>query len=255
AAGTGAAPGRSRGGVQDQYRRSHRSARAAVERAARAARVRWRAPACCPRPAQASHARVGAAAAEGRPACTGTCPRGDASASGRRAGRRGCPAGSAQGCRAPGFRWRRGAQVRARFHAATGGGGLAGEPARIVGRRRLGILLMHAQMMRVRLAQTGMRMATAVLAMAALLSGCMTTGRNFDASQLSALTPGVSTMDEAAYALGAAPQTLYGQSDGSTLALWSYHATWVTDGLYGRKQALLRFGPDGRLLGLVDSTN
>lgn len=114
---------------------------------------------------------------------------------------------------------------------------------------------MHAQVMRVRLAQTGMRMATAVLAMAALLSGCMTTGRNFDASQLSALMPGVSTMDEAAYALGAAPQTLYGQSDGSTLALWSYHATWVTDGLYGRKQALLRFGPDGRLLGLVDSTN
>ena len=49
--------------------------------------------------------------------------------------------------------------------------------------------------------------------------------------------------------------TVIVQPDGSLLALWSYKVTVVTDGLYGRKEALLRFGPDGRLANLVDSTN
>jgi hypothetical protein len=101
----------------------------------------------------------------------------------------------------------------------------------------------------------GLRATLAVLGAACLLAGCMTAGRNFDPGQLSRLTPGESTLEEASYALGAAPAMLYGQSDGGTLALWSFKATFVTDGLYSRKQAMLQFGPDGRLMRLVDTTN
>jgi len=100
-----------------------------------------------------------------------------------------------------------------------------------------------------------LRPVLAMLGMAGLLAGCATSGRNFDPGQLSMLTPGESTLDEAAYALGAAPTMLYGQSDGGTLALWSFKATFVSDGLYSRKQAMLLFGPDGRLVRLVDTTN
>jgi len=100
-----------------------------------------------------------------------------------------------------------------------------------------------------------LRTTLAVLGVAWLLAGCMTAGRNFDPGQLSRLTPGESTLEEASYALGAAPAMLYGQSDGGTLALWSFKATFVTDGLYSRKQAMLQFGPDGRLVRLVDTTN
>ncbi|SAI71243.1 methyl-accepting chemotaxis protein (pseudogene) [Bordetella ansorpii] len=58
-----------------------------------------------------------------------------------------------------------------------------------------------------------------------------------------------------ARALTAAPDQVYAQSDGTTLALWRFHVTFVPDGLYSRKEALLQFGPDGRLMRLVDSTN
>lgn len=101
----------------------------------------------------------------------------------------------------------------------------------------------------------GWKPALAGWAAVLLLAGCTTSGRNFDPGQLASLTPGESTLDEAAYALGAAPAMLYGQSDGGTLALWSFKATFVTDGLYSRKQALLQFGPDGRLVRLVDTAN
>ncbi|MCD0506195.1 hypothetical protein [Bordetella petrii] len=101
----------------------------------------------------------------------------------------------------------------------------------------------------------GVKSILAIMGLAWLLAGCSTSGRNFDSSQLSMLTPGVSTLEESAYALGAAPAVLYGQSDGGTLALWSFKASFVNDGLYSRKQALLQFGPDGRLVRLVDTTN
>ena len=105
------------------------------------------------------------------------------------------------------------------------------------------------------MAMMSLKSILAVLGVVGLLAGCATSGRNFDSSQLSLLTPGVSTLEEAAYTLGAPPTMQYGQSDGSTLVLWSFKATFVTDGLYSRKQALLQFGPDGRLMRLVDTTN
>lgn len=88
-----------------------------------------------------------------------------------------------------------------------------------------------------------------------VLAGCAANGHNFDATRLSALTPGQTTMAQAAYELQAPPDRIYPQSDGTTLALWQFHITFLTDGFYSRKEALLQFGPDSRLMRLVDSTN
>lgn len=88
-----------------------------------------------------------------------------------------------------------------------------------------------------------------------LLAGCVATGHNFDASKLATLTPGQTTMAQAVGALSGLPDQIYVQSDGTTLAYWRFHMTFVPDGLYTHKEAVLQFGPDGRLMRLVDSTN
>lgn len=101
----------------------------------------------------------------------------------------------------------------------------------------------------------GYRHLLAAAAIALLLGGCAATGHNFDPGKLSTLTPGQTTLEEASRALTAPPDKIYRQSDGTQLALWSHKITFITDGLYSRKEALLQFGPDGRLMRLVDSTN
>lgn len=95
----------------------------------------------------------------------------------------------------------------------------------------------------------------AAAAIAALIAGCAATGHNFDSSKLSTLTPGQTTLEEASWALTAPPDKFYKQTDGTFLALWSFKITFVPDSLYSRKEALLQFGPDGRLMRLVDSTH
>lgn len=96
-------------------------------------------------------------------------------------------------------------------------------------------------------------LAAALTAVA--LAACTTTGQNFDPSKLSTLTPGQSTLEEASRALTARPDKQFRQTDGSLMALWFFKVSFVTDGLYSRKEAMLQFGPDGRLVRLVDSTN
>ena len=80
-------------------------------------------------------------------------------------------------------------------------------------------------------------------------------GTQLRPGKLSTLTPGKTTLEEASRALTAPPDKYYKQTDGTFLALWSFKITFVPDGFYSRKEALLQFGPDGRLLRLVDSTN
>ena len=92
-------------------------------------------------------------------------------------------------------------------------------------------------------------------AMLLVLAGCAVTGHDFQASNLSSLTPGQTTMAQAAYILAAAPDTIYPQSDGTTLAVWRYKASIITDAAYARQEATLQFGPDGRLIRLVDTIN
>jgi hypothetical protein len=93
----------------------------------------------------------------------------------------------------------------------------------------------------------------ASLAGAFLLTGCA--GQDFSSDQLASLQPGQSTMADAVQALQAVPQQVLPQSDGSTVALWHFKVSLVTDAIYYRKEAILQFGPDGRLARVLDTTN
>jgi len=101
----------------------------------------------------------------------------------------------------------------------------------------------------------GMPVKAAWLLCAALAAGCATEGHNFDETGLGRLEPGRTSMAEAQRMLAALPARVYPQRDGSTLALWSFKASAVNDGLYARKSALLEFGPDGRFARLLDADN
>lgn len=101
----------------------------------------------------------------------------------------------------------------------------------------------------------GYKPLLAAVVTAVALVACTTTGQNFDPSKLSTLTPGQTTLEEASRALTARPEKQFRQTDGSLMALWFFKVSFVNDGFYSRKEALLQFGADGRLVRLVDSTN
>jgi len=97
---------------------------------------------------------------------------------------------------------------------------------------------------------------SAALCAAALLAGCASSGGNFDETGLNMLTPGQTTYAETVDALGAMPSASWRQSDGTVLAQWAFKlGAYAADTAYYRKEAMLQFGPDGRLLRLVDTTN
>ena len=93
------------------------------------------------------------------------------------------------------------------------------------------------------------------VAMLLVLAGCVATGHSFNSAALADMTPGKTTMAQAVYMLNAPPDRIYPQSDGTTMALWRFHATWLVDSVYVTQEAMLLFGPDGRLIRLVDGTN
>ncbi|AZY52437.1 hypothetical protein [Bordetella avium] len=92
-------------------------------------------------------------------------------------------------------------------------------------------------------------------AAALLLAGCAASGHNFNASKLSTLTPGQSTMEDTVRALGALPDQIYAHPYGGSVAMWRFMITFVPEGFYSRKEVRLQFGPDGRLVRMLDSTN
>ncbi|MGN6579827.1 MAG: hypothetical protein ACTHJ1_07545 [Bordetella sp.] len=94
-----------------------------------------------------------------------------------------------------------------------------------------------------------------VVAMLLVLAGCVATGHGFNSAALADMTPGQTTMAQAVYMLNAPPDRIYPQSDGTTLAFWRFHVTVFVDGVYATQEAMLLFGPDGRLIRLVDGTN
>jgi hypothetical protein len=94
----------------------------------------------------------------------------------------------------------------------------------------------------------------ACLAGSALLAGCAT-GQDFSADAVASLQPGRTTMSDAIQILQGMPQQVMPQSDGSTIALWAYKMSVVTDAIYYRREATLQFAPDGRLARVLDTTN
>jgi hypothetical protein len=95
----------------------------------------------------------------------------------------------------------------------------------------------------------------ALLTGVVLLAGCTTAGQPFTGDRLGSLQPGRTTLVDATHALNGPPEQMIPQSDGSTLARWNFKVSFVTDAVYYRKEAIMQFGVDGRLIRLVDTTN
>jgi hypothetical protein len=112
-------------------------------------------------------------------------------------------------------------------------------------------------LIRAAVASTGdrLRRCLPAIVVSMAITACASTGHNFDQSKLAELEPGRTSYDEAANLLTALPVAVYRQSDGTMLARWEYKLSYVADGMYSRKDVTLQFGPDARLLRLVDSTN
>jgi hypothetical protein len=102
--------------------------------------------------------------------------------------------------------------------------------------------------------RTAALLCAGALALSMVVAGCTTTGRNFNGQRLSQLVPGQTTFTQATVLLEGQPAQTYRNRDGSMLAVWSHKVSTAGD-LFVLKEAQLQFGPDGRYVGLVDSTN
>jgi len=85
----------------------------------------------------------------------------------------------------------------------------------------------------------------AVLAACLTLGGCITSGTKFDATDIQALIPGVSTQAEAIERFGQ-PTSISSYEDGSTLLQWMWSEVVYTAG-ESRHLAVL-FDRNGRML-------
>ncbi len=87
------------------------------------------------------------------------------------------------------------------------------------------------------------------------LAACSTSGHSFRAADLAQIKPGQTTLEQASRILGAEPVNVYSRLDGSAMAVWAHKASLVTDAIYFRRELWLAFGPDGKFIRVVNSTN
>lgn len=87
------------------------------------------------------------------------------------------------------------------------------------------------------------------------LAACSTSGQSFHAMDLGQIKPGQTTLEQASRILGAEPVNVYSRLDGSALAVWAHKASLLTDAIYFRRELWLTFGPDGKFIRVVNSTN
>lgn len=89
----------------------------------------------------------------------------------------------------------------------------------------------------------------------AVLTGCSTTGTNFDASSLDLFVPGQTTLMQATALLKAEPTDVYRQMNGAAMARWAYRASYVPDALYFNRELWLAFDANGYFEHVVKSVN
>ncbi len=87
------------------------------------------------------------------------------------------------------------------------------------------------------------------------LAACSTSGRSFHATDLWRIKAGQTTLDQASRILEAEPVNVYRQLDGSAMAVWMHNASLLTDAIYFCRELWLAFGPDGKFIRVVNSTN
>ncbi|WJJ93190.1 hypothetical protein [Neopusillimonas aromaticivorans] len=96
---------------------------------------------------------------------------------------------------------------------------------------------------------------TAAVVAVVALAGCTTTGQFFITEALADFVPGQTTFADAVRMLGAEPSNTYAQLNGAMLARWAHKGSILTDAIYFRQEATLRFDPQGRFVGIVDTVN
>ena len=96
---------------------------------------------------------------------------------------------------------------------------------------------------------------TAAVVAVVALAGCTTTGQFFKTEALADFVPGQTTFADAVRMLGAEPSNTYAQLNGAMLARWAHKGSILTDAIYFRQEATLRFDPQGRFVGIVDTVN
>ncbi|MGE4125046.1 MAG: hypothetical protein AB7E59_07285 [Pusillimonas sp.] len=96
---------------------------------------------------------------------------------------------------------------------------------------------------------------TAAVVAVVALAGCTTTGQFFKTEALADFVPGQTTFADAVRMLGAEPSNTYAQLNGAMLARWAHKGSILTDAIYVRQEATLRFDPAGRFVGVVDTVN
>ncbi|TAM21515.1 MAG: hypothetical protein EPN62_13980 [Candidimonas sp.] len=87
------------------------------------------------------------------------------------------------------------------------------------------------------------------------LAACGTSGHSFHTMDMGQIKVGQTTLDQASRILEAEPVNVYRQLDGSAMAVWIHNASLLTDAIYFRRELWLAFGPDGKFIRIVNSTN
>lgn len=95
----------------------------------------------------------------------------------------------------------------------------------------------------------------ALLCAALALAACTTYGAAFDSSTLDRLVPGETTLAQTSILLQAAPANIYRQTDGSSMARWAHHTSFVADAVYFHQELWLAFDANGRYAYRVRSDN
>lgn len=88
-----------------------------------------------------------------------------------------------------------------------------------------------------------------------VLAGCSTSGASFDARSLDLMVPGQTTLAQATALLKAEPVAVYRQADGSAMARWAHHASFVPDAVYFNRELWLSFDAHQRFQHVVKSIN
>ncbi len=86
------------------------------------------------------------------------------------------------------------------------------------------------------------------VSLAIFLSGCYSTGIYYDRDGLSALTPQLSTYEDAVFVLDGPPTTVYPRPDGSKWALWQYSRALLPDAIYFDRSLMLEFDAQDRFV-------
>lgn len=88
-----------------------------------------------------------------------------------------------------------------------------------------------------------------------ILSGCASSGRDFNESAITQLQPGITTLMDATTLLGSKPVQTVNRADGYSVSFWRYIQVNGLVATTHQKEVGLVFGPDGRYVRVFHQVN